>query len=404
MKFANQLIISTFLLQCNTSIEAFGVQNRQVAYMTGNTNTPSLHPRYASTLDDTDIKASKEDDDNHAKTATSSTSSISPNKEFAVSANHIVSWDEEKKELRIKECSDMMNGVKDGYKKEIVYEEKIHDHHDGGGNKSDTQQQLSMSSSSSSLSSSSSSMNGIKMVTNEQIRTNISSSSSLLSSSTTQTITSNEMETAPQGPSLQETVNKVESAGKSNSNNNSGKSTFSERITNSGVASAAAMATAAVNAAVSMKTLEAPSTTKSYISLDTSKPVIDEDGLPLRYDKDAIESYWKKERGALNQRWGYFVGKAVPFLTRLTTLFIKDGKIEERYIPELSEQARIDLQDLGPTFIKAGQMMSVRPDVLPQVRHFVFVWCIECLDHSILLKYFYFMNDLHIQCIAGNVG
>ena len=26
----------------------------------------------------------------------------------------------------------------------------------------------------------------------------------------------------------------------------------------------------------------------------------------------------------------------------------------------------MDLQDLGPTFIKAGQMMSVRPDVLPQ--------------------------------------
>ena len=101
--------------------------------------------------------------------------------------------------------------------------------------------------------------------------------------------------------------------------------------------------------------------------MNTEQTVIDEDGLPLRYDKDAIETYWKKERGALNQRWGYFVGKAVPFLTRLTTLFIKDGKIDEQYIPELSKQARVDLQDLGPTFIKAGQMMSVRPDVLPQV-------------------------------------
>ena len=58
--------------------------------------------------------------------------------------------------------------------------------------------------------------------------------------------------------------------------------------------------------------------------------------------------------------------KAVPFLTRLVGLFIADGKIEDRHIPGLSEQARIDLQDLGPTFIKAGQMMSVRPDVLPQ--------------------------------------
>jgi predicted unusual protein kinase regulating ubiquinone biosynthesis (AarF/ABC1/UbiB family) len=141
---------------------------------------------------------------------------------------------------------------------------------------------------------------------------------------------------------------------------------FADRITNSGVASAAAMATAAVNAAVSMKVLEAPEVGKSYISLDKTQKELDEEGLPLVYDKDAIEKYWKKERGALNKRWGYFVGKTVPFLTRLTTLFIKDGKIDDKYIPELSKQARLDLQDLGPTFIKAGQMMSVRPDVLPQ--------------------------------------
>ena len=117
-----------------------------------------------------------------------------------------------------------------------------------------------------------------------------------------------------------------------------------------------------------MKSLTAPDVQKSYISLDTNSnsAAIDEEGLPLVYDKDLIESYWKKERGALNQRWSYFVGKAVPFLTRLVTLFIKDGEINDREIPSLSKQARIDLQDLGPTFIKAGQMMSVRPDVLPQ--------------------------------------
>ena len=141
---------------------------------------------------------------------------------------------------------------------------------------------------------------------------------------------------------------------------------FRERITNSGVASAAAMATAAVNAAVAMKTLEAPDVEKSYIALDKTQTEIDEEGLPLVYDKDLIQKYWSKERGALNQRWGYFVGKAVPFLTKLVTLFIRDGKIADSEIPELSRQARVDLQDLGPTFIKAGQMMSVRPDVLPQ--------------------------------------
>ncbi|KAL7520031.1 hypothetical protein ACHAWX_004782 [Stephanocyclus meneghinianus] len=149
--------------------------------------------------------------------------------------------------------------------------------------------------------------------------------------------------------------------------NSRNKNNFADRLASSGAVSAAAMATAAVNAAVSMKTLTAPSTDKSYISLDSgSKPATDTDGLPLVYDKDLIEAYWKKERGALNQRWSYFVGKAVPFLTKLVTLFISEGEINERHIPALSRQARMDLQDLGPTFIKAGQMMSVRPDVLPQ--------------------------------------
>ena len=114
-----------------------------------------------------------------------------------------------------------------------------------------------------------------------------------------------------------------------------------------------------------MKTLEAPDVTKSYIALDKTQQELDEEGLPLVYDKDVIEAYWSKERGALNKRWGYFVGKAVPFLTKMTTLFIRDGKISDEEIPALSRQARMDLQDLGPTFIKAGQMMSVRPDVLP---------------------------------------
>ena len=145
-----------------------------------------------------------------------------------------------------------------------------------------------------------------------------------------------------------------------------GGASFTDRIANSGAASAAAMATAAVNAAVAMKSLDAPDVSKSYISLDKTDNALDEEGLPLVYDKDLIEQYWRKERGALNKRWSYFVGKAVPFLSKLVGLFIADGKIEDRHIPGLSEQARIDLQDLGPTFIKLGQMMSVRPDVLPQ--------------------------------------
>ena len=91
-----------------------------------------------------------------------------------------------------------------------------------------------------------------------------------------------------------------------------------------------------------MKTLEAPDTQKSYVTLDRGSAEIDEQGLPLVYDKDAIQAYWTKERGALNRRWGEFVGKAVPFLTKMVGLFIRDGTIVEKEIPELSRQARID--------------------------------------------------------------
>jgi aarF domain-containing kinase len=78
-----------------------------------------------------------------------------------------------------------------------------------------------------------------------------------------------------------------------------------------------------------------------------------------------IEQYWAKERGALNERWGFFTGKAVPFLSKLVGLWIRDGKIKDEEIPALSRQARLDIEELGATFIKVGQMMSIRPDVLP---------------------------------------
>ena len=125
------------------------------------------------------------------------------------------------------------------------------------------------------------------------------------------------------------------------------------------------MAAAAVNAAVAMKSLEAPDTSKTYISMTTNDTATDDDGLPLTYNKELIEQYWQKERGALQKRWAEFVGKTVPFLTKIVTLWIRDGKISDAEIPGLARQARLDMQDLGATFIKLGQVLSVRPDVLP---------------------------------------
>jgi len=129
---------------------------------------------------------------------------------------------------------------------------------------------------------------------------------------------------------------------------------------------AATIATTAVNAAVSMKALDAPNLDKSYISLDTKTLEVDETGLPAVYNRELIQQYWSKQRGALNERWGEFLKLSVPFLTRITTLFITDRDNMNKYAGELSKSGRVILEELGPTFIKLGQMMSVRPDVLPE--------------------------------------
>ena len=136
-----------------------------------------------------------------------------------------------------------------------------------------------------------------------------------------------------------------------------------------GLATSATIAAAAVNAAVSMKQLEAPDgAAKTYIVKDAARQgLIDEDGLPIVYDKDLIEAYWRKEDGALQQRWREFLGVTVPFLTKLVAMLVRGGSEElQRNEVELARDARINLEKLGPTYIKAGQMMSVRPDVLPQ--------------------------------------
>jgi len=196
--------------------------------------------------------------------------------------------------------------------------------------------------------------------------------STLNDAETTETGTTSATSTTPPGDNNNN--NKPQQPKKpTQSSSSSSSSSFRNQLANSGIASAALLATAAVNQAVSMRALEAPSVQKTYISLDDTssssnqKVEVDNEGLPLVYDKDLIQAYWSKQRGALNQRWSYFVGKAVPFLTKLISLWIKDGgQILPEEIPALSRQARLDLQDLGPTFIKLGQMMSVRPDILPE--------------------------------------
>jgi predicted unusual protein kinase regulating ubiquinone biosynthesis (AarF/ABC1/UbiB family) len=119
---------------------------------------------------------------------------------------------------------------------------------------------------------------------------------------------------------------------------------------------------------VNSEGVEAPEALSNFVSVDLSREgLVDDDGLPLVYDKAAIQAYWEKQGLALQQRWLEFLGVAVPFFTRLAGLLIRGGTdaLQEE-AASLAQDAREGIEKLGPTYIKMGQMLSVRPDVLPK--------------------------------------
>lgn len=136
-----------------------------------------------------------------------------------------------------------------------------------------------------------------------------------------------------------------------------------------GIAGAAAAAAAAVQeVSQRVRDVEAPDTDQSFVAMDESRrDLVDEEGLPLVYNKDAIQKYWEGQGGALQARWAEFLGVSVPFLTRVAALLVSGGADAlNDNAGELARDARQRIEKLGPTYVKMGQMMSVRPDVLPQ--------------------------------------
>ena len=101
------------------------------------------------------------------------------------------------------------------------------------------------------------------------------------------------------------------------------------------VAGNAAVAVVEVSKAVRMRGVEAPDVQKSFVAkggaeVDLDGPVaVDEEGLPLVYDKTAIQAFWDKQGGALQKRWAEFLGLSVPFLTRVATLSIRRPQLTE---------------------------------------------------------------------------
>lgn len=167
-----------------------------------------------------------------------------------------------------------------------------------------------------------------------------------------------------------------------------------------------------------MRTLSAPDVEKSFVYKDGNSAnrtgKVDEAGLPLVYDKNLIEQYWKKEGSALSSRWTEFLGYAVPYLTKVITLVVSGGSGElKKNGKMLARDARIIFEKLGPTYIKLGQMMSVRPDVLPQealeelqilqdsVKAFETSVAIEQIERELGNKLEFFFSEISSEPVAA---
>ena len=127
---------------------------------------------------------------------------------------------------------------------------------------------------------------------------------------------------------------------------------FIEQMGSAGLASAAVVAAAAVNQAVSMRQLDAPDADKTFVYRDGASDgragKVDEFGLPLIYDANLIQAYWKTQGNALTDRWTQFLGYAVPFLTRVITILVSGGSPElQRNGASLAKDARVIFEKLG---------------------------------------------------------
>lgn len=96
--------------------------------------------------------------------------------------------------------------------------------------------------------------------------------------------------------------------------------------------------------------------------------------LPIKYDVSAIERYWNTRPFTALLRVGDIGGTVLPLLAGA----VWDWAVQTRLLPavgrppvdggwktQLGVRIREALTGLGPTFVKFGQMLSIRPDILP---------------------------------------
>ena len=95
---------------------------------------------------------------------------------------------------------------------------------------------------------------------------------------------------------------------------------------------------------------------------------LNDDALPRAYDAKKIQAFWDEHPKLAIARVFSIGRKVVPFVGRFLYLNYATSQLDsETAQQELAVEFRVLLQNLGPTFIKFGQMLSIRPDVLPPI-------------------------------------
>jgi aarF domain-containing kinase len=114
------------------------------------------------------------------------------------------------------------------------------------------------------------------------------------------------------------------------------------------------------------------------LAADYEKRSLDDSKLPQVYDPFIIDLYWNDRKAMVTCRLSEILLKSIPFILRtisdwgiplffqyLTNSSSLDQNQLENKQSAWGSMLRELLVDLGPTFIKFGQMLSIRPDVLP---------------------------------------
>lgn len=94
----------------------------------------------------------------------------------------------------------------------------------------------------------------------------------------------------------------------------------------------------------------------------------EEQSLPLVYDVDALNEFWSQRPGEVLGRAVHVVKVLGPYLAKLGVWeYLIRRKIRDH--PGLQRKYAVKLREalteLGPCFVKLGQALSIRPDVLP---------------------------------------